>query len=177
MSFRTERLGVDAGLMSFIQDTKRKTFRDDCWHVATKVPTKPGYHYVVTAEMTDNTDGWGIRCHRLRIHRVESDGNFIIEDGCKYLIISDPCYILPNKTWGDFCNKLEEGERKKPYPIFIDHNGVKVAVSSSGFGDGYYACNIEMDDGGDLKEAYVTFFTPGEDEEDLDESMEGGADV
>jgi hypothetical protein len=170
MPFRTEGLGVDAGLMSFIQDTKRKTFRGDCWHVATKVPVKVGARYEVEADETDETDGWGTRVFKLRIKRVSTDGNFIIESGCENVIISDPCYILPDEHWSEFCDKLYEGEgggrERRPYPIFINHHDTQVAASSSGYGDGYYSCNIETDDDGNLKEAYITFFTPGEEDEE-----------
>ena len=165
MPFRTEGLGVDAGLMSFIQDTKRKTFRDDCWHVATKVPVKAGDHYQVSVEI-DETEG---RVAKLKIARV-NDGNFVIEDGCENLVISDPCYILQddNDKWGEFCNKLYEKEThdRKSYPIFIEHYGVKVAVSSSGYGDGYYNCDIETDDDGNLKEASIIFIDPDEEHDE-----------
>ena len=167
MPFRTEGLGVDAGLMSFIQDTRRDTFRTDCWHVATKVPVKSGDRYDVSVDLTEDENN----VSKLKICRVRSEGNFVIEDGCKNVVISDPCYILPDKHWGEFCSSLwskeQHGERKA-YPIFLDHHKTKVAVSSSGYGDGYYSCNIETDDEGNLKEAYITFLT--EDGGDPDES-------
>ena len=174
MPFRTEGLGVDAGLMSFIQDTQRKTFRDDCWSVATKVPVERGARYEVTADI-DKEEG---RVSKLKIQRVNVGGNFIIESGCENIVISDPCYILPDEHWGEFCDALWAKEERQgisgatsrdPAPVFIDHHNTKVAVSSSGYGDGYYSCNIETDDNGNLKEAYITFFTPGEDEEDMEE--------
>jgi len=170
MPFRTEGLGVDAGLMSFIQDTKRNTFRGDCMHVATKVPVKPGDRYDVSVDLSEDEGN----VSKLKIRRVLSEGNFLIEDGCKHLIISDPCYILPDKTWGDFCDSLHSVERKDRDPFFIDHNGTKVAVSSSGYGDGYYSCNIETDDDGNLKEAYITFLT--EEDDDPEEPWDQGED-
>jgi len=167
MPFRTEGLGVDAGLMSFIQDTKRKTFRDDCWHVATKVPVKVGDRYDVSVVLSE---GEGV-VQKLKIKRVQSEGNLVIESGCENLIISDPCYIIADKHWGDFCNKLHDTEaRDRQYPIFIEDHGVKVAVSGSGYGDGHYSCNIETDDDGNLEEAYITFLT--EDDRDPDGDLE-----
>jgi len=171
MPFRTEGLGVDAGLMSFIQDTKRKTFRGDCWDVATKVPVRVGDQYDVSVELNEDEG----RVSKLKIRRIQSDGNLVIESGCENLVISDPCYIIPDKHWGDFCDKLHSVElRDRGYPIFIDEHGVKVAVSSSGYGDGYHSCNIETDDDGNLKEAYVTFI--GEDDGDREEKWEEDED-
>jgi hypothetical protein len=163
MPFRTEGLGVDAGLMSFIQDTKRKTFRGDSWHVATKVPVKVGDQYKVSVDVSED----GGTVSKLKICRVRHDGNLVIESGCEHLIISDPCYILPDKTWGEFCDSLHAKEQHgaREYPIFIDHNGAKVAVSGSGYGDGYYSCNIETDDDGNLKEASIDFLGDEEEEE------------
>ncbi|HUS84360.1 MAG TPA: hypothetical protein VMX56_04385 [Anaerolineales bacterium] len=162
MPFRTEGLGVDAGLMSFIQDTKRKALRSDCWHVATKVAVKSGDHYHVSVDIDEKEQ----RVQRLKINRVETNGNFIIESGCENLIISDPCYIIPDKHWDKFCDKLHgDGSFLLAEPLFIEQNGIKVAVSSSGYGDGYYHCTIETDDAGNLKEAYVVFMDD-EDEED-----------
>ena len=180
MPFRTEGLGVDAGLMSFIQDTQRTRFRNDCWHVATKVPVERNARYEVTADISDEGK-FGKRVSKLRIKRVNVGGNFIIESGCEHVVISDPCYILPDKTWGQFCDELWAKEERQgirgttprhPDPVFINHHDIQVAVSSSGYGDGYYNCNIETDDNGNLKEAYVTFFTPGEDEEDPEEQWQ-----
>lgn len=165
MPFRTEGLGVDAGLMSFIQDTKRKTFRTDCMHVATKVPVKAGDQYQVSVEIDEAERA----VSKLKIERAYSAGNFVIEEGCENLVISDPCYILQddNDKWGEFCTKLHEKETHgRNYPVFIEHYGVKVAVSSSGYGDGYYDCNIETDDDGNLKEASIIFIGPDEEHEE-----------
>lgn len=171
MPFRTEGLGVDAGLMSFIQDTRRDTFRTDCWHVATKVPVKSGDLYEVSVDLTEDEHD----ISKLKIRRVRNGGNFVIEDGCKHVVISDPCYILPDKTWGEFCSSLHSKEQhgQRAYPIFIDHHKTKVAVSSSN-GDGYYSCNIETDDDGNLKEAHITFLT--EDDGDPEEVWNQGED-
>lgn len=171
MPFRTEGLGVDAGLMSFIQDTHRDKFRGVSWSVATRVPVREGDQYLVDVEMRDmNT--WGVRAAQLHIKRVIDGGNFIIEKGCENIIISDPCYILGDLHWHKFCNSLYTKEHDhKAYPIFMEHYGVKAAVSGSGFGDGYYNCNIETDDNGNLVEATVTFIGDEEDE-DLEEQWD-----
>ena len=124
---------------------------------------KTGDQYHVSVEL-DEDEG---RVSKLKISRVQSDGNIVIESGCENLIISDPCYIIPDKHWSGFCDKLHTTEQKgREYPIFIDEHGVKAAVSGSGYGDGYYDCNIETDDDGNLKEASVTFIGPDDDDED-----------
>lgn len=167
MPYRTEGLGVDAGLMSFIQDTHGEKFRDDCWHVATKVAVKAGDQYHVSVTLEDEDEKGCVA--KLHIKRA-SNGSFVIEEGCCNLIISDPCYIIGDMKWGEFCNKLHEKEQHngRAYPLFMEHCGVKLAVSSSGYGDGYYNCNIETDMAGNLKEATITFLGD-EDNEDLED--------
>lgn len=171
MPFIKEALGVDAGLMSFIQDTKRKTFRDDALDWATSVPVKVGDHYHVSVDMSDD-EIWGNRVTKLTIERA-GDGEFIIEDGCENIIISDPCYIMPTDHWSSFCNKLYvKKESEDKCPLLLEHYGVKVAVSSSGYGDGCYECTIETDDSGNLKKAFVVFIDDSEDEDVSDEGAE-----
>ena len=163
MPYRTEGLGVDAGLMSFIQDTHGEKFRDDCWHVATKVAVKAGDRYHVSVDENEEE-----RVSKLHIKKA-SDGNFIIEEGCLNLIISDPCYIIGDLKWDEFCDKLWKQEKDDSrYPLFMEHCGVKLAVSGSGYGDGYYNCNIETDTAGNLREAAITFIGD-EDNEDLED--------
>lgn len=157
MPHRKEELGVDAGLMSFIQDTHRKSFDRGAWVDAVKVPVQAKAQYLVSVEMSG--DGlYGAHVEKLKIARVYRDGNFTIEKGCTHIIISDPCYILQDKYWTDFCDTLHKDEQYgRKEPMFIDHRGVQVAVSSSGHGDGCYDCDIETDDAGLLEKATITF--------------------
>jgi len=157
MPQRTESLGVDAGLMSFIQGSESGRFEPNAWFEAVKVPVQANAQYLVSVELSDE-GSWGERVAKLNIAKVYRDGNFTIQKGCTHILISDPCYILQDKYWGDFCNTLHGKEQHgKADPFFIDHRGIQVAVSSSGYGDGCYDCDIETDDAGLLEEATIRF--------------------
>ncbi len=79
--------------------------------------------------------------------------------------VGDPCYIMgedasshPCKTWNEFCDKLQRGEKKGimqwNYPL--GHAGLGVTVET-GYGDGVYPVYVKRNDEGRIMQVKVMF--------------------
>lgn len=58
----------------------------------------------------------------------------------KYFV-TDPCYVIPNEQWDEFCENLSKAEEKSKNHSCIctfDMNGKKAVVFGTAYGDGEY---------------------------------------